>query len=217
MLSFQDPINRGVRIGGDHTAIICGEERFNYRELGIRLRRFAGLIDTFGLEPGDRVAIVANNCHRYVETYLAVPANGLVLVPLNTRSTDAEILFALTDAGVRLLITDRPEASYESAVEHVLRIPEEYEERLGRAPEHDFLLTPREDDLAGLFYTGGTTGRAKGVMLTHANLIANALTALSWARLSEDDAWLVMSPMFHAAGTCLVLASVWIGARQVKK
>jgi len=215
MLSFQDPINRGIRIGGDRTAIICGEERFSYRELGDRLRHFAGLIDSLGLEPGDRVAIVASNCHRYVETYLAVPANGLVLVPLNTRSTDAEILFALTDAGVRLLITDRPEASYESAVEHVLRIPEEYEEHLARAPERDFLLAPREDDLAGLFYTGGTTGRAKGVMLTHGNLIANALTALSWARLAEDDAWLVMSPMFHAAGTCLVLASIWMASRQV--
>lgn len=215
MSSFQDPIVRGIRLGGQRTAIICGEERLSYAELGARLRRFAGLLDSLGLAPGDRVAIMADNCHRYVETYLAVPANGCILVPLNTRSTPAEIRFALEDAKVRVLLTDRPADAYEDLVERVVALPGDYEDQLARAGERDFLSRPSADDTAGLFYTGGTTGRSKGVMLTHRNLLANAVTALSWARLAEDDAWLVMSPMFHAAGTCLVLASVWMASAQV--
>jgi long-chain acyl-CoA synthetase len=72
-----------------------------------------------------------------------------------------------------------------------------------------------ETDLAGLFYTGGTTGAAKGVMLTHRNLLANTWSLFTWSRLVPDDRWLVVAPLFHAAGSLAVLGSVWLGARQV--
>ncbi len=74
-------------------------------------------------------------------------------------------------------------------------------------------VTP--DDLAGLFYTGGTTGAAKGVMLTHGNLIANAYHFMACWPFAPDTRWLVVAPMFHAAGTIGVLATVWAGGRHV--
>jgi long-chain acyl-CoA synthetase len=196
-------------------AVICGEDRLTFSELETRVHKLSAVLQGFGLSPGDRVAIIANNCHRYIEVYLAVPANGLVLVPLSTRSTNTEIAFALSDADVKVVITDRNLGPLEPSIAHLITIPDQYERAIGEATAIDFLIQPNEDTLAGLFYTGGTTGRSKGVMLTHGNLLANAWTAIAWAHLSDEDRWLVMAPMFHAAGTCLVIASIWLTATQI--
>ena len=72
-----------------------------------------------------------------------------------------------------------------------------------------------EDELAGLFYTGGTTGASKGVMLTHRNLLANAINMQMLMPLRLDDVYLVMAPLFHAAGSVSVLQSIYVGAKQV--
>ena len=80
----------------------------------------------------------------------------------------------------------------------------------------DFAATaPAEHDLAGIFYTGGTTGAAKGVMLTHGNLVANAFHFMACWPFTPDTRWLVVAPMFHAAGTIGVLATIWAGGTQV--
>lgn len=215
MHTVRDPLARGALIARDRPAVLCGDTVLRYRDLAERVRRLGNALASLGLQAGDRVAIIANNCHRYVETYLAVPGSGFVLVPLNTRSAPAEIAFALQDAGVRVLLTDRPAASYDDLVERVIRLPDGYEDLLERTPPAPLPNEPNEHDVAGFFYTGGTTGRSKGVMLTHRNLIANAITALAWTRMTEDDRWLVMAPMFHAAGTCCVLTCCWLGTSQV--
>jgi long-chain acyl-CoA synthetase len=90
-----------------------------------------------------------------------------------------------------------------------------YDAMLESSPEHELGIGLGEDELAGLFYTGGTTGAAKGVMLTHRNLIANAQHMLMSAHLTADDRWLVIAPLFHAAGTIAALATVWVGGRHV--
>lgn len=215
MHSFQDPLKRGARVAPNKVAVVCGQERITFAELQTRVHKLSAVLQGFDLAPGDRVAIIANNCHRYIEVYLAVPANGLVLVPLSTRSTFAEISFALSDADVKVVITDRDLSSLEGSIAHLITLPDEYESALANVSPTEFLTKPDEDTLAGLFYTGGTTGRSKGVMLTHGNLLANAWTAIAWAHLSEEDRWLVMAPMFHAAGTCLVIASLWLTATQI--
>ena len=212
-----DPIERGYLTAPDSVSVVCGEERLTYAETWSRCRRLAGHLRALGLRKGDRVAVVAANCHRYVEAYQAIPAAGFVIVPLNTRSSEAELHFATADSGARALLTDMPPRPYEQLFEHVIRMPDAYEEALGSAEEAELGAAAgvEESDLAGIFYTSGTTGKAKGVMLTHRNLVANAWTALTWARLQADDRWLLMAPMFHAAGTCAVLANSWMGATQV--
>ena len=72
-----------------------------------------------------------------------------------------------------------------------------------------------EDDLAGIFYTGGTTGSPKGVMLTHGNLIANAFAFMACWPFTRETSWLVVAPLFHAAGTIGALATVWAGGEHV--
>ena len=88
-------------------------------------------------------------------------------------------------------------------------------ERLLAAPEVELGVGVTEDSLAGLFYTGGTTGASKGVMLSHRNLMANTVHWLIATQQGREDTFLIMAPLFHAAGSVAVLATVWLGGRQV--
>src|SRR5579872_156022 len=101
VLTFADPIGRALRTGAAREAVVCGEDRLSFTDLAARLHRLGGALHALGLTHRDRVAILSANCHRYLETYLAVPAAGLVLVPLNTRHAEPELRYALADSGAR--------------------------------------------------------------------------------------------------------------------
>lgn len=214
MHTFQDPLRHALTTHPHSEAVVCGDVRQDFATTIDRCHRLAAGLRGLGLERGDRVAVIAQNCHRYIETYLAIPAAGFVLVPLNSRHTDHELRYASVDAGAKILITDRPASDLDSEFEHVVRMPDDYEALLDTDPK-PFPDDVAETDLAGLFYTGGTTGAAKGVMLTHRNLIANTWSCFSWNKLLRGDRYLVVSPLFHAAGSVSVLGSIWIGATQV--
>ena len=216
MLTLASPLRRATAVAAGRPSVVCGDVRLTHGESAERCARLAAGLRGLGLRHGDRVAVVAANCHRYLETYQAVPASGLVLVPLNTRHVEAELRYALTDSGTRVLVTDRDPGGLADLVDHVLRLDTgAYEELLAGSEPLALGRGVSEDDLAGLFYTGGTTGAAKGVMLSHRNLMANAVHTLVGIGLQPDDRWLAMAPMFHAAGTVSTLATVWLGALQV--
>ena len=162
-----------------------------------------------GVNKGDRVAILAANSHHYIETYVGVPAAGFVVVPLNTRHAEPELHYALRDCAAHVLITDRDPGILADCVEHVVMIPDAYAELLAGADEIELGENVDENDLAGLFYTGGTTGQSKGVMLSHRNLLANTFHYLAAVPQRADDVVLVMAPLFHAAGSNGVLANIW--------
>lgn len=215
MRTFADPLRRAVVVAPDRPAVVDGEATYTFRELGERCLRLAAAMSSLGLEPGDRVALLMTNGHRYIEAYLALPSAGMVIVPLNARLADAELSEICRDADVRAVITDRPPGVLDRVVETVVRLPDD-EPVLDRPVDGSApLADPDPDDLVGLFYTGGTTGPAKGVMLTHRNLVANMWNTLTSCGLAPDDRYLVMAPMFHAAGTVAVLACVALGATQV--
>ncbi len=215
MHTFADPLSHARRVFGRRTGVVCGDERFSYADLWRRCRRLAGALAGMGVEVGDRVTILSANCHRYIEVYAGAPAGGFVVVPLNTRHAEPELLYAIRDSGARLLFTDRDPAGLADAVEHVVRMPQGYEELIATGPERELGVGIGEDSLAGLFYTGGTTGAAKGVMLTHRNLVANAFHFLAVLPQVRDDRFLVMAPLFHAAGSNQVLGTIWTGGCQV--
>ncbi len=97
----------------------------------------------------------------------------------------------------------------------MIRVPDEYESFLSDAPERALGEGVDENTLAGLFYTGGTTGASKGVMLTHRNLIANTFHWIAISHPQPDERYLVMAPLFHAAGSNSVLATIWFGGLQI--
>jgi long-chain acyl-CoA synthetase len=213
MPTVLSPLRRAVQLAGPSQAVVCGDLRLSYDQTWERCRRLAGGLRALGLRPGDRIGIVGPNCHRYLEIYQAVPGAGFVLVPLNARHTTAELRYALTDAGVRLLFTSVP--ADDLGVERVVDLGDGYERLLASAEPADLPDDLDETALAGLFYTGGTTGAAKGVMLTHRNLVANAMHVQTFWRFGPATRWLAAAPMFHAAGSFAVLATVWHGGSHV--
>jgi long-chain acyl-CoA synthetase len=197
------------------TAIIDGSESIDFAELHRRCRLLAGGLLALGLDKGDRVAILANNGQRYIETYMGVPAAGLVVVPLNTRHAVSELKYALEDSQTKVLLIDQDPGVLANCVDHVILIPDAYDAMLSAAQESELGIGIKESDLAGLFYTGGTTGKSKGVMLSHRNLIANAFHYMTTVPQHEDDLMLVMAPLFHAAGSNGVIANIWTMGTQV--
>src|SRR5436309_3153954 len=208
------PMRRANLVGRTRTAVTCGDVELTYAQTWDRCRRLIGALCDLGLAPGDRVAVIAGNCHRYLELYQAVPGAGFSLVPLNPRHAVAELRYALEDSGARVLFTGVGDQGLEGTVEHIFDLGDGYEGLLAGSPA-DFPDDLPEDTVAGLFYTGGTTGAAKGVMLTHRNLIANALHFQACWPFGPDTCWLVVAPLFHAAGSIAVLATVWNAGEQV--
>jgi acyl-CoA synthetase (AMP-forming)/AMP-acid ligase II len=215
--TFVHALRRAESTALDREALVCGETRATYREFGERLRLLHGALLQLGLAAGDRVAILSFNSIAFTELYCGVSMAGRVQVPLNFRWAEPELAYALDDSGARILFCDRDPGALAGLVERVVRIDlGEYEAMITGAEPVEFdERAVHEDDLAGLFYTGGTTGVSKGVMLTHRNLVANAWNMQVTQPLHADDRYLVMAPMFHAAGSISLLQSIFMGACQV--
>jgi long-chain acyl-CoA synthetase len=215
MPTFIDPLKRALQVGAERTAVEYEGNRTSFRELWIRCRKLAGMVSAKGVAPGDRIAIIADNSLQYLEMYVGLPAAGFVIVPLNTRHATPELRYAIEDAGAKLLITDRDPGSLSDLVDAVITVPDDYETLLHNAPEMELGVSVTEDTLAGLFYTGGTTGASKGVMLSHRNLISNTIHNMTISQPSQEHVWLLMAPMFHAAGTNAILTGIWSASCQV--
>lgn len=214
MHTVADPLRRAVQIAANRVAVVDGHKSFTYEEFQRRCERLAGGLLALGLEKGDRVALLMGNCHQYLECYVGIPGCGLIMVALSTRHTEPELRYTLEDSGAKVLITDRDPGGSADTCDHIIFIGDQYEALLSAEP----VVLGRgvsENDVAGLFYTGGTTGKSKGVMMTHRNLIANTNHHLSLVPQSEQDAALVMAPLFHAAGQNGVLACIWMGSKMV--
>ncbi len=197
------------------TAVVCGASALSYADLE-RLaasigRRLAGK----GAGAGDRVAALFPNCHLYLATYFAALQAGLVLVPLNTRLTPAELRAILAHSEARALIGapellrpllgDGERAGGEGFITAALPVA-------ARAPRADEAAPP---DMAHLYYTSGTTGNPKGVILTRANLTAHVRMTLEELRFTESDVWLHAAPMFHLADAWAIWTATAAGAAHV--
>jgi long-chain acyl-CoA synthetase len=214
MTTMIDPLRRAVRTAPDAVAARCGDVEITYAQTWDRARRLVGALRGLGVRDGDRVAVVGRNCHRYLELYQAVPGAGMALVALNQRHTAAELAYALQDSGARVLFVATGIEYPDGIVEHVIDLEDGYEALLAGAPAVEFPDELPAQTVAGLFYTGGTTGAAKGVILTHRNLVANAFHFQAQFAFRPDTCWLVAAPLFHAAGSIAVLATVWHGGCQ---
>jgi acyl-CoA synthetase (AMP-forming)/AMP-acid ligase II len=205
-------VHRALQQYPERTAVrVAGRER-SFRELADRIARLAAVLRGIGLKDGDRVAMLSLSSDRQLEYQMAVPWAGGVLNPCNTRWSEAELLYALDDSESTVLLVDETFAALGAtlcAKARTLReviycgvgaLPpgmHDYEALLARAsPLADQVR--RGDDLAGIFYTGGTTGFPKGVMLSHTNLCSSALAILSEGLFTQGT-YLHAAPMFHLA------------------
>ncbi len=164
--------------------VMPGRDAVTYGALEDGVGRMAALLRAKGVQPGDRVAAQTRKSPAALMLYLASLAAGAVFLPLNTAYTEAEVGYFLEDAEPRLFVQDAEALAREAASI----------EPLGQ-------IHPAEPDaLAALVYTSGTTGRAKGAMLSHANLAANALALVEAWGFSGEDVLLHALPIFHVHG-----------------
>lgn len=183
-----------------------GAEHQSYAELADRVRRLArGLIDT-GVGRGDPVALLAPNSPEWIAACLAVIEAGAVIVPLDAGLSDEELSHALSDSGAKLIFTtgrhvERLEdLDLEKTPEPVLLDADKDDKRSWRNLLADNATEPprvEPEDLAALFYTSGTTGRAKGVPLSHRNLVFQPNALVEAGVVWEDDRVLLPLPLHH--------------------
>jgi long-chain acyl-CoA synthetase len=176
-----------------------------WAELGDRVRRAAAFLRGLGLDKADRLAVWMRNSHEYLELYYATAMAGIVIVPLNTRWNIDDINRTMADAGVTALVVDEHVVSETDQVQRPRHLI-----FAGKGPCPSGMVAygyatpsvpfeePASDDLVGLFYTSGTTGGAKGVMLTHRNVWSNVLHTMVAEHLTQP-VWLHAAPMFHLA------------------
>jgi malonyl-CoA/methylmalonyl-CoA synthetase len=180
-------------------------EEISYQGMRERAEGFGAGLASWGLRPGERVALFLGNHPDLLAAYVGTHLAGGVVVPVNTQYRRGELRHIFSDAGVRLCFTDeerRPELERTREdlpeLEAVIEAGPEFEEFLGET--HNSLEMPRGDDLAVIAYTSGTTGRSKGAMLLHSNLVANAQAVCeAWHWTGEDTLFLAL-PLFHTHG-----------------
>jgi acyl-CoA synthetase (AMP-forming)/AMP-acid ligase II len=223
-------LQRAEALHGDSTAVVDAGRRVSYAEFGRHARAAAGQLAQKGVGIGTRVLILEPNSRAYLEAYFACAWLGAILCPLNVRLSAAEMAAIASDAQASVMLV-APEFAGRVAElgafgwrsEALLwlgpRPPgargvefERVEPRTGE-PLAPAAVSPTA--VAHLYYTSGTTGRPKGVMLTHANVWIHALTAAAELDLRASDVWAHVAPMFHLADAWATFAITWVGGKHV--
>ncbi len=209
-LVLPELIGRACRAHPHHLALVFGDEARTHSELHERAARLASVLVGGGVRAGDRVAILLHNRIEFVESLLACHRLAAVAVPINFRLAPDEVEYILADSGAVALVCDSPPSGAD-AVPMVLEVGPGYDDAVGSAPPCEAAPVV-EDDPALMCYTSGTTGRPKGAVLTHRNLVASTLSWIHEMRAGEDDVWLSGQPLFHIGGINGLLPFLVLGA-----
>jgi acyl-CoA synthetase (AMP-forming)/AMP-acid ligase II len=206
-------LHRNMQQKPNDIASICGERTFTHAQTLDRVGRLAAALRAQRVEPGDRVAILALNSDRYFQALHAVAWADAVSVPVNIRWSAKEIAYSLVESGVRMLVVDD---AFTPLCAEVRALTPDLDTLIhcGDAPTPDGMLSLETliaesdqipdahrggDALAGIFYTGGTTGFPKGVMLSHRNLFVSTMGIAATGTITPGGRVLHAAPMFHLA------------------
>lgn len=228
MILSGDLLGERARLTPGRTALVYVPtgERFTYGELDARARSWARVFrEVLGVERNGRVALLADNRVEVLDAFFAAPKAGVVLVPLGTRLTPRELAGILEDAAPTILLYGGEHAETVRALRELMSLPRwvaldgdrkvdpadpALADLLSAVPETPWAPEPRSpEDLHCLLYTSGTTGRPKGVMIPHRQVVWNGYnTAICWG-LREDDVSPVFTPLYHAGGLAAFLVPIF--------
>ncbi|MCF3946804.1 fatty acid--CoA ligase [Acidiphilium sp. AL] len=219
-----------------------GDRRFTYPQFVERVNRLGGVLAGLGAAMGSRIAVMDWDSHRYLEAYFAVPMSGAVLMMVNIRLSPDQIAYTIDHSGAEILFVNSDFLPVLSAIRDRLPrlraivlmtdeasppdLPEgfagEYEALLAQVPaEHDFPDFD-ENTQATTFYTTGTTGLPKGVMFSHRQLVLHTMVIMATmamaglnGRISREDVYMPLTPMFHVHAWGFPYAATMMGMQQV--
>ncbi|MBS1879915.1 MAG: long-chain-fatty-acid--CoA ligase [Actinobacteria bacterium] len=220
-------VARSARRDPAAPALACEGETRTFGQLEARARRLAAALAERGVAAGARVAILMHNRVEFVEAFLGVQLLGACAVPVNFRLAREEVAHVLADSGAVALLADPELAPLGGAAAAGLGLrftlvvgeapaaAESYEAALAAALAEPPEVAVDDEDLAFLMYTSGTTGRPKGAMLSHQNLVVNTTNWLYEVGARPDDVWLSGLPLFHIGGLNGILPFLHLGALAV--
>ena len=214
-------VQRWSDLHPDKPAVIFEEEQITYAQLNQRANRTSCWLQSLGIEKGDRVAIMLNNCPEFIELFLACARLGAIFVPLNFRSAPPELDYFLKNCRPRLFVFGREFMDTVKKLDFENIRPQVMLSSVGKAPDDSTVLDyinesaafegrkpfltrslgpsdPEEPQV--IMYTSGTTGRPKGAVLSHRKTFFNCLNADIFFKMHFDDIMLVILPLFHSGG-----------------
>lgn len=235
-LNEYDFLKRALVAHSSKEAIVCGDTRLTYAQFGQRVNRWANAMRSLGVKKDDRVAMLSQNCHRVLEAFFGTPLLGSILMPLNFRLVPDDFEYILNHGGASVLIVEEGLThlvdeirSRLETIKHFVVARDgaesgselagdwlDYETLLSEAtPEPPPAVEIDENETSALLYTSGTTGRPKGVMLTHRNLYINAVNSICEFAIHERDVYLHTLAQFHCNGWGVGYAVTGMGGTHV--
>ncbi len=218
-MNLAENLTRTATEHPDRVAMKLDEIELTYHQLDCAAARIANMLESKGVEAGDRVGIMLPNVPYFAACYYGVLRLGGVVVPMNVLLKQREVGFYLTDPGAKLLFAwhdfaEAAEAGAEEAgTELILVEPGKFEQLVGQFDDTFEVVDRADDDTAVILYTSGTTGTPKGAELTHANLARNVAAFADFTDIDESSVVLGALPLFHSFGqTCGLNAAIRAGA-----
>jgi acyl-CoA synthetase (AMP-forming)/AMP-acid ligase II len=229
-----DTIYNTVKLYPDKLAVAGPDGRYTYSEIKLRIDKLANALHASGLNKGDAIGAILWNCCAFYELYYAAAQLGLVFVPLNTRLSYRELEYMVSDSEVKILVTD-----YEfkdiaakllanaSSLHKIIWVHapadithDEANCYYAELFENDGNLKHIApgvcpEDIAQIYYTSGSTGMPKGVIMTHHNMVSHAVGTLWEYNLTDQDIWIHCVPMFHMSDACNTWAVTLAGGTHI--
>jgi fatty-acyl-CoA synthase len=243
VMVLTDPLMKALKFFPQKEAIVCGGKKWTYQAFYDRVNHLSHCLKDLGVGKDDKVAILHPNCHYFLEAYYGITQIGAISVPINYRLSPREIAFILQDSGSKLLIADPMFQGQVDPIRGEMKdivgiiwtgeescfcLPERqtggkqeppnlnYEKALLQTDSNKVPEVPiSDDDIAQIYYTSGTTGRPKGVMLSHKNVTTHALGTIAEVHLTDRDVWIHVAPLFHLADAWATWAITWVGGTHV--
>jgi acyl-CoA synthetase (AMP-forming)/AMP-acid ligase II len=235
-------LNKAVQLWPDKEAIVCGDLRLSYRQFYNRALRLAKNFQNLNISPGSRIGILHHNCHIFLECYFAAALANLILVPINPKLAKNELEFILVDSGAEVIISNQePEKelieifsgnlpsnkvqtiiwTQKPLMNHIFikgiqnLFYDDILNKVNYVEDVNLLNSNNSCKNAHLYYTSGTTGKPKGVILTHDNVVTHAIGTIAELQLTESDVWAHIAPLYHLADAWATFAITMVGGKHV--
>lgn len=207
---LKDIVNRNARMYPDRTATIWGGTRHTFSQFKQRVNQGANALIDLDVVKGDRVAVLLRNCSPYAELHFAIPQGGMIIVPLNYRNRERELIYAINNSGANTIIVGADYVDLIDSIRKDIRGVKnfvsigkkadgylEYEGLLALSPAHEPTVEMSEGEVTALIYTSGTTGRSKGAMITQKNVLTEVHNSHATVPISHQDIGLSFFPFYH--------------------